>query len=137
MTEKELRRLRRHDLLQLLLLQSKENQSLRDEIDELTGRNRSLEDDRKRLNGWLDEKDALIKELEAQLKSGRRVKLRGDPGGPSSELSVNELLETIKTSLDQRLVPSESSGSSGSGRSGGRKKKKKKKTETDSNKDSQ
>ena len=128
MTEKELRRLRRHDLLQLLLLQSKENLALREEIDQLTERNQTLEDDRKRLKSWLDEKDETIRSLESKIKNGRGANNRGtDKLG--TDLSLEELLETIKSTLDQRRTPQDKAGPDREAKPEGRKKKKKKRAE--------
>jgi cell division septum initiation protein DivIVA len=103
MTEKELRRLHRQDLLQLLLLQGKEYTQLREENQELTERIRALEEDRSRMAGWLDEKDETIRSLKSRLEKDHTVLLTGDPEQLPIETSVNELLETIKKSLEARL----------------------------------
>ena len=103
MTEKELRRLHRQDLLQLLLLQGKEFAQLQQENKDLTERIRSLEEDRARMAGWLDEKDETIRSLKSQLENDRAVRLTGDAEQIPVETSVNELLETIKKSLEESL----------------------------------
>ena len=67
MTEKELRKLHRHDLLELLVEQSREASRLNTrltEIEEESGRNaESVE----RLKDKLDEKDQLIETLKGRL----------------------------------------------------------------------
>ncbi len=103
MTEKELRRLHRQDLLQLLLLQSKEYARLQEEHKDLTERVRALEEDRSRMAGWLDEKDETIRSLKNQLENDHTVLLSIDEKQSPIEVSVNELLETIKRSLEDRL----------------------------------
>jgi hypothetical protein len=60
MTEKELRKLRRQDLLQLLVLQSKETSELQARVDELAA-------GYERLKGKLDEKDETIERLKDRL----------------------------------------------------------------------
>ena len=60
MTEKELRKLRRQDLLQLLVLQSKETSDLQTRLEGLT-------DSYNRLIGKLDDKDETIERLKAKL----------------------------------------------------------------------
>ena len=103
MTEKELRRLHRQDLLQLLLLQSKEFSQLQEENRDLTERIRALEEDRSRMAGWLDEKDETIRSLKSRMENDQTVLLSGDEKQPPVEVTVNELLATIKKSLEERL----------------------------------
>ena len=103
MTEKELRRLHRQDLLQLLLLQGKEYAELQEENNDLTERLRALEEDRARMAAWLDEKDETIRSLKSQAEKDHTVLLAGDAKQPPIETSVNELLETVKKSLEERL----------------------------------
>lgn len=103
MTEKELRRLHRQDLLQLLLLQGKEYAQLQEENKDLTERVRTLEEDRSRMAGWLDEKDETIRTLKSQLENERTVLLTGDRDRTPARISVNELLETVKRSLEERF----------------------------------
>ena len=103
MTEKELRRLHRQDLLQLLLLQSKEFSQLQEENRDLTERIRALEEDRSRMSGWLDEKDETIRSLKSRMENDHTVLLTGDAAQLPIEISVNELLATIKKSLEERL----------------------------------
>ena len=108
MTEKELHRLHRQDLLQLLLLQSKEFAQLQEENKDLTERVRALEEDRARMAGWLDEKDETIRTLKSRLENDRTVLLTGDAKQPPIELSVNELLKTIRSSLEEHMPASKS-----------------------------
>ena len=63
MTEKELHRLRRQDLLQLLLTQSKEVAQLSEEVEGKIAENQALRETIEKLNTKLDEKDEQIKVL--------------------------------------------------------------------------
>ena len=67
MTEKELHRLRRQDLLQLLLSQSKEVARMQSSVNELEERNKELRETNERLKAKLDDKDALIEKLKGRL----------------------------------------------------------------------
>ena len=68
MTEKELRRLNRQDLLQLLLLQSREMESLQAEADQLRRRCDALASSAEELKEKLDRKEATIEQLIARLE---------------------------------------------------------------------
>ncbi len=71
MTDKELRRLRRQDLLQMLVAQTKEaarlDAELREKKEEIDGLQESLE----RLKGKLDEKDEMIGKLKEERTGSR------------------------------------------------------------------
>ncbi len=67
MTEKDLHKLRRQDLLQLLLAQSREVAGQQERIRELEDSEASLQALSERLKGKLNEKDALIEKLKGRL----------------------------------------------------------------------
>ena len=93
MTEKELRRLRRQDLLELLVAQSREASRLQTELDrEITERAGLLESS-ERLKGKLDEKDALIEKLKGRLDEKDRTM-------EEESARQQELNERLKEKLD-------------------------------------
>ncbi len=67
MTDKELRRLRRQDLLELLLEQSKEAARFQMESDKKQQELSRILESYERLKGKLDDKDAVIEKLKGRL----------------------------------------------------------------------
>lgn len=67
MTDKDLRRLRRQDLLQMLVAQSKEAARLQTELEEEKNERNTLQEGYERLKEKLDAKDALIEKLKGRL----------------------------------------------------------------------
>ncbi len=67
MTEKQLHKLRRQDLLQLLLAQGKEAAQLQARLDEAAEELESLQDTRTRFIERMDDKDAQIEKLKPRL----------------------------------------------------------------------
>lgn len=67
MTEKELHKLRRHDLLQLLLAQGREAAQLQAQIDDMTAQLETAQETNSRFIGRLDDKDAQIEKLKGRL----------------------------------------------------------------------
>lgn len=67
MTEKELHRLRRQDLLQLLLAQGKEAAQLQSSLDEAEEQLGELQETKERFIGRMDDKDAQIEKLKKKL----------------------------------------------------------------------
>lgn len=80
MTDKEFRRLRRRDLLQLLVAQGKDARQLQEEFDETSRALAQAQESNERLKAKLNEKDALIDKLKNRLdqKDARIRKLRED-----------------------------------------------------------
>lgn len=120
MTEKDLRKLRRHDLLQLLLTQGREAAQLREELAqsqadcaELTAGNERLkaklnEKDEliERLKGRLDQKDARIKALEEEEQAwleSRRIELSEAGSIAEAALKLNGVFEAAQRAADQYL----------------------------------
>ena len=98
MTDKELRRLRRQDLLQLLVEQGREAARLQTESDEKSEELARLNESDERLKAKLDDKDAQLERLKEKLneKDALLVKLKG---------RMNEkdaLLEKLKGRLDEK-----------------------------------
>ncbi len=91
MTEKELHKLRRQDLLQLLLLQSRESAQQQAVIEELKQDAAQLRESNERLKGKLDEKDSQIERLKGRLDQ-KDVQIRAlraelealHPGSPAA-----------------------------------------------------
>ena len=98
MNEKELRRLHRKDLLQLLLLQSRETAKLQAKLEELTEQNARLTDERNRLCAWLDEKDAAL-----AARGTEQLLLAPDGRGEPRPVAVNELLRAFEKTLGELL----------------------------------
>ncbi len=71
MTDRELQKLGRRELLQLLLEQAKESERLRKQVGELEEQLRQTEEGYERLRDRLDSKDAQIHELEDTLHAER------------------------------------------------------------------
>ena len=88
MTEKELHKLNRQDLLQLLLNQSKQAADLRVKLDESLKSQEETEQVNERLKAKLDEKDAAHDEQNGRLKDKLNEK--------------DEQLEHLKAKLDEK-----------------------------------
>jgi len=109
MTDRELRRLRRQDLLQMLLAQSRESVRLQTELDEKDKDLHLLQENYERLKKKLDEKDAQIEKLKGRLDhkdneiGGLREELRicrSEKWGELDEESlVAEVVSKLKTAL--------------------------------------
>ena len=111
-TEKELQRLRRMDLLELLLDEIRQNEENSAKLQELTERNNSLK-------AQLDDKDAQMKRLEARLdaKDADIARLQAHNEAmahANGTLDVDEMLKVQRMALDAYLarVPLSTSSSS-------------------------
>lgn len=98
MTEKELHKLRRHDLLQLLLAQGREAAQLQAQIDEMTAELNNLQEANNRFIGRMDDKDAQIEKLKGRLdeKDAQVEKFKGR----LKEKDVQ--IDKLKIRLDQK-----------------------------------
>lgn len=98
MTEKELHKLSRQDLLQLLVAQGRESASLQVQLNETEQELAQTKDNNDRLRGKLDEKDVQIDGLKAKLDDKdaqiERLKLKLD--------DKDALIEKLKTRLDHK-----------------------------------
>lgn len=120
MTVKELQKLKRQELLQLLLTQSKEVAGLKKELEakdkemiglvesneRLGGRVREKDDLNDRLRGRLEDKNIRIMNLEAELeawKTDRRDELDKMDSIADAALKLNGAFETVQQAADQYL----------------------------------
>ena len=120
MTEKELHRLRRGDLLHLLVTQGREAAALHQELEEAQTRIDDLEAGLERLKvklnekdelieklkGRLDQKDARIKALEEEMeawKTSRRIELEEAGSIAEASLRLNGVFEAAQQAADQYL----------------------------------
>lgn len=106
MTEKDLHKLRRHELLQLLLEQSEENAELRKQLAETEEQLHQLEATYERLRGRLDKKDMQIHGLRDTLAAQRhRREIELEEAGSIAEaaLRLNGVFEAAQKAADQYL----------------------------------
>lgn len=120
MTEKELHRLRRQDLLQLLLSQGKEALALQAKLNDTSSalvqtradydRLKEKLDEKdaviEKLKGRLDDKDARISELETEMEAFRLSrKIQIEEAGSLAEavLRLNGVFETAQKAADQYI----------------------------------
>jgi len=120
MTVKELQKLKRQELLQLLLTQSKEVAGLKKELEakdkemiglvesneRLGARVREKDDLNDRLRGRLEDKNIRIMNLEAELeawKTDRRDELDKMDSIADAALKLNGVFETVQQAADQYL----------------------------------
>ena len=120
MTEKEIHRLRKQDLLQLLLTQGKEAAALQEEIGRLSASLADAESSNERLKAKLDEKDELIEKLKGRLdekdarinklreimkvwRANRNIELEQAGSIAEAALRLNRVFETAQKAADQYL----------------------------------
>lgn len=115
MTEKEFHKLRRRDLLQLLVAQGKENIQLQSESDETKAELAQLQENYERLKKKLDEKDAGFQESNDRLKARLNEKdaliekLKGRLD--QKDARIRELREQMEEWLNSRRIELEEAGS--------------------------
>lgn len=109
MTEKELRRLNRHDILELLVEQSREASRLRLVLEEREERLVSMAASNERLKSKLDGKDEQIERLKGRLdeKDAQTARLKSKLDSKDVELedmgrNSFEQLERLKAKLDSK-----------------------------------
>lgn len=120
MTEKELRKLKRRDFLQLLLTQGKDMSALETHLDETTKELEQVNATNERLKAKLDEKDELIEKLKGRLdnkdatiselrqeiedmKASRRIELEQAGSIAMASLRLNGIFEVAQKAADQYL----------------------------------
>ncbi len=120
MTDKELRKLRRQDLLQLLLAQGKETAALQaafeeqgkkqQELQEANGRLIAKLNDKdeliEKLKQRLDQKDATIHELKVEMekwRSNRSIELKEAGSIAMAALKLNGVFDAAQRAADQYL----------------------------------
>ena len=100
MTEKELHKLRRHDLLQLLLAQGREAAQLRTRIEETTAELEQVRETNQRFIERMDEKDAQIGKLKERLDE-KDIQVDRFKGRLKEK---DDLIEKLKGRLDQKDI---------------------------------
>lgn len=120
MTEKELRKLKRSDFLQLLITQGKDMSAVQTRLDETTQELEQLQTTNADLKAKVDEKDELIEKLVGRLddkettisalqqeigdiKENRRIELEQAGSIAMAALSLNGIFETAQKAADQYL----------------------------------
>lgn len=106
MTDKELHRLSRRDILQLMLAQGKETEELRQVKAELEQQLEELTQNYERLKKRLDYKDEQIHQLQDTLqkeRTNRRIELEEAGSIAEASLRLNGMFETAQKAADQYL----------------------------------
>ncbi len=112
--DKELRRLNRRELLQMLLAQCEETERLQDELDETAARLETLQEGYERLKQKLDIKDerlnqkdskiAKLKEEIEQIKASKQIELEEAGSIAEAALRLNGIFEAAQRSAEQYLM---------------------------------
>lgn len=120
MTEKELHKLRKQDLLQLLLAQGREAAELQEQIIKLSASLEETEAGNERLKAKLDEKDELIEKLKSRLdekdaritkmreimrawRANRQIELEEAGSIAEAALKLNKVFEAAQKAADQYI----------------------------------
>ena len=106
MTDRELQKLGRRELLQLLLEQAKESERLRKQVGELEEQLRQTEEGYERLRDRLDSKDAQIPELEDTLhaeREKRETDLENVGSIAEAALRLNGVFDAAQRAADYYL----------------------------------
>ena len=120
MTEKELHKLRKQDLLQLLLAQGREAAELQEQITKLSASLEETEAGNERLKTKLDEKDELIEKLKSRLdekdaritkmreimrawRANRQIELEEAGSIAEAALKFNKVFEAAQKAADQYI----------------------------------
>ncbi len=106
MTDKELRKLSRRELLQMLVVQVRETGDTKQELAETTEQLRELEQNYERLRKRLDQKDARIHELVDTLqaeRTKREIELEKAGSIAEAALRLNGVFEMAQKAADQYL----------------------------------
>lgn len=114
MASKELRKLNRKELLQMLLAQCEETERIQGEMDETKARMAEMEESYERLkiklnikDQRLNEKDARIEELERtieEMKTSREIELAEAGSIAEAALKLNGIFEVAQKCADQYLT---------------------------------
>ena len=106
MTERDLHRLNRRELLQLLLAQSEELEATKAERDQVTAERDQLAETYERLRKRLDQKDAHIhglRELLESQRNKRRIELAEAGNIAEAALQLTGIFEAAQKAADQYL----------------------------------
>ena len=106
MTDKEMHKLSRRELLQLLLAQVSETEELKQSVNEKDSKLAELHENYERLRKRLDQKDAKIHELQNILheeRTTRRIELQEAGSIAEASLRLNGIFEVAQKAADQYL----------------------------------
>lgn len=106
MTDNELHKLGRRDLLQLMLESAREAQELRNQLGETQGQLEELEKNYDRLKKRLDEKDAQIRTLREELQAARKkreIELQRAGSIAEAALRLNGVFEAAQKAAEQYI----------------------------------
>lgn len=114
MEDRELKKLKRRELLQMLLVQCEESERLQQELDEITAEHEAISESYERLklklntkDERLNQKDAkiaeLIKEIK-EMKASRRIELAEAGSIAEAALRLNGIFEAAQEAADQYLM---------------------------------
>ena len=114
MADKELKKLKRSELLQMLLIQCEESERLQGELDEITAEHEAMSESYERLkvklsvkDDRLNQKDAKIAELKKEIeeiKSSRTTEFAETDSISEAIDRLNEIFETAQQAVDQYLA---------------------------------
>lgn len=106
MTDKELHKLSRREILQIMLTQGKETEEWRRQLDEREEELRVMTENYERLKKRLDLKDEQIKELKATLakeREDRRIELEEAGSIAEAALRLNGIFNAAQKAAEQYL----------------------------------
>lgn len=114
MADKELRKLKRRELLQMLLVQCEESERLQEELDEITAEHEAMAESYERLKVKLNVKDErlnqkderiaeLTREIE-EMKASREIELAEAGSIAEAALRLNGIFEAAQQAADQYLM---------------------------------
>lgn len=104
MTDRELHRLSRHDLLELMLASGREAEELRGRVAEMEAQIQQLEDTYERLRDRLDQKDAQIHQLRDLLqeeRTKREIELEDAGSIAEAALRLNGVFDAAQKAAEQ------------------------------------
>lgn len=114
MADKELRKLKRRELLQMLLVQCEESERLEEELKELIAEHEAMSESYERLkqklnvkDERLNQKDARIAELTEEIeemKTSREIELTEAGSIAEAALRLNGIFEAAQEAADQYLM---------------------------------
>lgn len=114
MADKELRKLKRRELLQMLLVQCEESERLQEELDEITAEHEAMAESYERLkmklnvkDERLNQKDAKIAELTKEIeemKVSKEIELTEAGSIAEAALRLNGIFEAAQEAADQYLM---------------------------------
>lgn len=114
MADRELRKLKRRELLQMLLIQCEESERLQGELDKLTAEHEAMSESYERLkqklnvkDERLNQKDARIAELTGEIeamKASKEIELTEAGSIAEAALKLNGIFEAAQEAADQYLM---------------------------------